>query len=173
MASGFSTTMRSEVHQIFAMRVPNAMCFCNPRCESRDFRASDGTKTSDLCTAMCLAESHLCDPMHCQCNLRSCCGNPPSCRPQCKHHCKCDATMWRTKTKGSEKYTFLLFFSLLSCDFVQVLVCTSPDLLCLVLGAKQITKLARLIVLAKLRVLGIEAKSTPKSKKSFERKQEE
>ena len=39
------------------------MCFCNPRCESRDVRVSDGTRTSDLCSAMCTAENHLRDAM--------------------------------------------------------------------------------------------------------------
>ena len=40
-----------------AMQVCDAMCFCSPRCESRDIRALDGTETSDLCSAMCIAET--------------------------------------------------------------------------------------------------------------------
>ena len=46
------------------MQVCDAMYFRNPRCESRDFRASDWTKAGDLCSAMCVAENHLCDAMH-------------------------------------------------------------------------------------------------------------
>ena len=40
-----------------AMQVCDAMCFCKTRCESCDVRALDGTETSDLCSAMCIAES--------------------------------------------------------------------------------------------------------------------
>ena len=32
------------------------MCVCHPRCESRDFRALDGTKASELGSAMWIAE---------------------------------------------------------------------------------------------------------------------
>ena len=39
------------------MQVCDAMYFSNPRCELRDVRALDGTKTSDLCSAMCVAEN--------------------------------------------------------------------------------------------------------------------
>ena len=39
------------------MQVCDAMYFCSPRCESRDVRALDGTETSDLCSAMCIAET--------------------------------------------------------------------------------------------------------------------
>ena len=39
------------------MQVCEAMYFCSPRCESRDVRALDGTETSDLCSAMCIAET--------------------------------------------------------------------------------------------------------------------
>ena len=73
-----------------AMQVCDAMCFCNPRCKSRDFRASDGTKTSDLCSPMCIAENHLCDAKHFHSDLRSRCGNPLRCRPRYKRHCECD-----------------------------------------------------------------------------------
>ena len=45
------------------MQICDAMYFSNPRCESRDFRALDWTKTSDLCSAMCDAENHLCGAM--------------------------------------------------------------------------------------------------------------
>ena len=47
-------------------------------------RALDGTKTSDLCSAMCIAENHFCDAMHFRYDLRSCCANPLRCRPRCK-----------------------------------------------------------------------------------------
>ena len=46
-----------------AMQVCDAMYFSNPRCESRDFRALDWTKASDLCSAKCVAENRLCDAM--------------------------------------------------------------------------------------------------------------
>ena len=39
-----------------AMQVSNAMCFCKPRCESRDFKGLDGTETSDLCSSMCISD---------------------------------------------------------------------------------------------------------------------
>ena len=42
-------------------KVCDATCCCNPRCDSRDFRAFDETKTSDLCSAMYIAENHLCN----------------------------------------------------------------------------------------------------------------
>ena len=47
-----------------AMQVCDAMYFSNPPCESRDLRALDWTKTSDLCSAICVAANHLCDAMH-------------------------------------------------------------------------------------------------------------
>ena len=56
------------------MQVCDAMYFSNPRCESRDFRALDWTKTSDLCSAMCVAENHLGilgDAMRFHCDLHS------------------------------------------------------------------------------------------------------
>ena len=67
-----------------AMQVCGAMCFCSPECESRDFRAFDGTKTSGVRSVMCIAErdsalQHIFT------------GNPLRCRPRCKHHRKCDA----------------------------------------------------------------------------------
>ena len=40
-----------------AMQVCDAMYFCSPRCESHDVRALDGTETSDLCSAMCIAKT--------------------------------------------------------------------------------------------------------------------
>ena len=67
------------------MQVCDALYFCSPRCESRDVRALDGTKTSDLCSAMCIAENHLCDAMHFHCDLHSHCGNPLRCRPRWEH----------------------------------------------------------------------------------------
>ena len=39
------------------MQVCDAMYFCSPRCESRDVTALDGTVTSNLCSAMCIAET--------------------------------------------------------------------------------------------------------------------
>ena len=47
-----------------AMQVCDAMCFCNRRCEARDFRALDEAKTSDLCIAICIAGTDLCNAMH-------------------------------------------------------------------------------------------------------------
>ena len=83
-----------------AMRVCDAMCFCNPRCDLRDSKALDGTKRGDFCSAICIAGSHLCDARYVftairfHCDLCSRCGNPLRCRPRCKHHCDCDAAMW-------------------------------------------------------------------------------
>ena len=82
--SAWFTTLRE-------MQVCDAMYFCNPRCESGDFKAVDGTKTSDLCSGdVHRRQSRLrCDA----CSLRfvllrqeSCRGNPLRCRPRCRHH---------------------------------------------------------------------------------------
>ena len=64
-----------------AMQVCDAMYFSNPRCESRDFSSLDWAKTSDLCSAMCVAENYLCDAMRFHFDLRSRCGDPLRCRP--------------------------------------------------------------------------------------------
>ena len=77
------------------MQACDAICFCNPRCESRDCRALDGTTISDLCSAVCIAENVA---MHFHCDFRSRCGNPLRCRPWCKHHCERDAAMWWTES---------------------------------------------------------------------------
>ena len=61
-----------------------------------EFRVFDGTKTSDLCSAMCIAGHHLYHAMHLHCDLRSCCRKPLRCRQRCKHGCECDAVMWWT-----------------------------------------------------------------------------
>ena len=46
-----------------ATQVCHAIYFCYPRYESRDFKSVAATKTSDLCSAMRIAENHLCDTM--------------------------------------------------------------------------------------------------------------
>ena len=51
------------------MQVCDVICFSKPQRESHDFRALDGTKTSDLCNAMCIAEIHLRDAVRFHCGL--------------------------------------------------------------------------------------------------------
>ena len=54
----------------------------NPHMSSwEDFLAP--SKTSDCCSAMCIAENHLYVAMHFHCDSRSGCGNPLRCRPRC------------------------------------------------------------------------------------------
>ena len=89
-----SLTIPNQSTKNRAMRVHRAMCFRNPRYESGDSKALEGTKTSDLCSAMCSTENHIRGAMHCHCDLCSCYGNPLRRRPRCKHHSECDAALW-------------------------------------------------------------------------------
>ena len=91
------------------MQVCDPMCFCNPRSESRDIKGLDGTKTGNLCSAMCIAEI----AFAMQCAYIAICAL--AAKIHCDH-CECDAAMWWTSRESATSVLWSVPWSLLA-DF--------------------------------------------------------